>query len=75
MMEEIEADVTIIGGGPAGCTCALYTSRADLKTIIRNWSVWRATLREQSCAVSNLETTAQPNRENLRAYSNKSRRA
>ena len=22
------------GGGPAGCTCALYTSRADLKTVI-----------------------------------------
>jgi len=27
-------DVVIIGGGPAGCTCALYTSRADLKTVI-----------------------------------------
>lgn len=34
MMEEIECDVAIIGGGPAGCTCALYTSRADLKTVI-----------------------------------------
>lgn len=33
-MEEIECDVAIIGGGPAGCTCALYTSRADLKTVI-----------------------------------------
>ncbi len=33
-METIEADVVIIGGGPAGCTCALYTSRADLKTVI-----------------------------------------
>lgn len=33
-MEEIECDVVIIGGGPAGCTCALYTSRANLKTII-----------------------------------------
>jgi len=27
-------DVMIIGGGPAGCTCALYTSRSDLKTVI-----------------------------------------
>lgn len=33
-MEEIECDVAIVGGGPAGCTCALYTSRADLKTVI-----------------------------------------
>ena len=33
-MEVIEADVCIVGGGPAGCTCALYTSRANLKTVI-----------------------------------------
>lgn len=33
-MEVVEVDVAIIGGGPAGCTCALYTSRADLSTII-----------------------------------------
>ena len=33
-MEIIEADVVIVGGGPAGCTCALYTSRADLNTVI-----------------------------------------
>ena len=33
-METIETDVVIIGGGPAGCTCALYTSRSDLKTVI-----------------------------------------
>jgi len=33
-MEVIEVDVAIVGGGPAGCTCALYTSRADLKTMI-----------------------------------------
>lgn len=33
-MEIIECDVAIIGGGPAGCTCALYTSRADLSTVI-----------------------------------------
>lgn len=32
--EIVECDVAIVGGGPAGCTCALYTSRADLKTII-----------------------------------------
>ena len=33
-LENIETDVVIIGGGPAGCSCALYTSRADLKTVI-----------------------------------------
>lgn len=33
-METIECDVAIVGGGPAGCTCALYTSRADLNTVI-----------------------------------------
>ena len=33
-METIEADVVIVGGGPAGCTCALYAARADLKTVI-----------------------------------------
>lgn len=32
--EEVECDVCIVGGGPAGCTCALYTSRADLKTVV-----------------------------------------
>mmetsp|Transcript_159198 Transcript_159198/g.296782 ORF Transcript_159198/g.296782 Transcript_159198/m.296782 type:complete len:392 (-) Transcript_159198:112-1287(-) len=37
MMEppkEVECDVAIVGGGPAGCTCALYTSRAKHKTVI-----------------------------------------
>jgi len=33
-LETYEFDVVIIGGGPAGCSCALYTSRADLKTVI-----------------------------------------
>ena len=33
-METYEFDVVIVGGGPAGCTCALYTSRADHKTVI-----------------------------------------
>lgn len=33
-MENYEFDVVIVGGGPAGCSCALYTSRADLKTVI-----------------------------------------
>ena len=33
-METIESDVVIVGGGPAGCTCALYTSRANFKTVI-----------------------------------------
>jgi len=33
-LEIIESDVVIIGGGPAGCTCALYTSRSHLMTVI-----------------------------------------
>jgi len=33
-LEIIESDVVIIGGGPAGCTCALYTSRSNLNTVI-----------------------------------------
>lgn len=33
-MDYFDYDVVIIGGGPAGCTCALYTARSDLKTII-----------------------------------------
>lgn len=34
MMDVVECDVVIVGGGPAGCTCALYTARADLKTVV-----------------------------------------
>ncbi|MEO0408052.1 MAG: FAD-dependent oxidoreductase [Cyanobacteria bacterium P01_A01_bin.135] len=33
-METFEFDVVIVGGGPAGCTCALYTSRSNFKTAI-----------------------------------------
>jgi len=33
-MDTHEVDVAIIGGGPAGCTCALYTARSDMKTVI-----------------------------------------
>lgn len=33
-METIETDVVIVGGGPAGCSCALYAARANLKTVI-----------------------------------------
>ena len=33
-MDTYEFDVVIVGGGPAGCACALYTSRANHKTII-----------------------------------------
>jgi thioredoxin reductase (NADPH) len=33
-MEETVYDVLIIGGGPAGLTAGLYTSRADLKTVL-----------------------------------------
>ncbi len=32
--ENLHYDVVIIGGGPAGCSCALYTSRSSLKTCI-----------------------------------------
>ncbi|MBN1409947.1 MAG: FAD-dependent oxidoreductase [Spirochaetales bacterium] len=32
--EHIECDVCIIGGGPAGLTAAVYSSRAKLKTIV-----------------------------------------
>lgn len=34
MMEEVECDVVIVGSGPAGATCALYTARADLSTVM-----------------------------------------
>lgn len=33
-LDTYEFDVVIVGGGPAGCSCALYTSRADFKTVI-----------------------------------------
>lgn len=33
-METFDFDVVIVGGGPAGCSCALYTARANLKTVI-----------------------------------------
>ncbi len=33
-MDTYEFDIVIVGGGPAGCTCALYTSRANHKTVI-----------------------------------------
>lgn len=33
-MENTVYDVLIIGGGPAGLTAGLYTSRADLKTVL-----------------------------------------
>lgn len=32
--EDTQYDVIIIGGGPAGTTAAIYTSRADLKTLV-----------------------------------------
>jgi thioredoxin reductase (NADPH) len=34
ILETFDFDVVIIGGGPAGCSCALYTARASLKTVI-----------------------------------------
>ena len=34
MTEMEKFDVVIIGGGPAGCSCALYTARSNLSTIV-----------------------------------------
>ena len=34
MTEQEKYDVVIIGGGPAGCSCALYAARSNLSTII-----------------------------------------
>lgn len=33
-MDNFDYDVVIVGGGPAGCTCALYTSRYGLNTLL-----------------------------------------
>ena len=33
-MSNTEYDIVIIGGGPAGMTAGLYTSRASLKTLL-----------------------------------------
>ncbi|WP_289793084.1 FAD-dependent oxidoreductase [Chlorogloeopsis sp. ULAP01] len=33
-MDSFDYDVVIVGSGPAGCSCALYTSRYKLKTIL-----------------------------------------
>lgn len=33
-MAEEEYDVIIIGGGPAGLSASIYTSRADFKTLV-----------------------------------------
>jgi thioredoxin reductase len=33
-MTMVECDVCIIGSGPAANTCAIYTSRANLNTVV-----------------------------------------
>src|SRR3989344_639462 len=39
-MEDKKADTIIIGSGPAGLTAAIFTSRADLKTVVIAGSKW-----------------------------------
>lgn len=39
MQENTAYDVVIIGGGPGGATAALYTARADLKTLVLDKSM------------------------------------
>ena len=58
-MEIIESDVVIIGGGPAGCTCALYTSRSNLKTVIldKNPSVGALAITHQIATIKTLAKT------------------
>ena len=34
-MTEIDFDIAIIGTGPAGMTAAVYASRANLKTVMK----------------------------------------
>lgn len=33
-MNNFDYDVVIVGSGPAGCTCALYTARSELRTVL-----------------------------------------
>ncbi len=33
-MEDVLYDVAVVGGGPAGLACAIYTGRAKLKTVV-----------------------------------------
>ena len=50
-MDEMH-DVIIIGSGPAGLTAGIYTSRADLKTLIVGGSKWGGQL-QQTTLVEN----------------------
>jgi len=48
---EHDFDVVIIGGGPAGATAAMYTARADLKTIVIDKGLTAGALGITACLI------------------------